>query len=159
MAEITNVLRFVGSKSAISINLSIVEKFGKEAISNLVDVPTNTQFIVKSECFRSDSGYRFKIMDARELIILLGRDENPAHGILSFQEKPSESDVVKMVELLHSLGYTKTGQEWEPPLGENPLELEKRVYSIIEHTLLMDSVQSTNQIEKASKEVLKLFKK
>lgn len=155
MAEIISVLRFVGSKSSISANLSVVEKFGKEAISNLVDVPTSTKFIVKVDCPRNNLGYRFKIMDARELLILLGRDENPAHNILEFQEKPSESDVVKMVELLHSLGYTKTGPEWKPPLGENPFELEKKIYDIIDEHTAGYSIQT----EKASRAILNLFKK
>lgn len=155
MAKISSVIKFSGKVSEIVVDSSVVEKFGEEAIANLVNESTQTKFIVKTSCVRADIGYRFRIMFAKDLISSLSRNENPAHNILEFREKPSDGDVVKMVDLLHSLGYTKTGQEWKPPLGENPFELEEKIFNIIDkHT-----AGYNRQMKEASKEILKLFKK
>lgn len=131
MATIKSLVHFKGIVRDISVTPEAVERLGKEFFIDVVDNNKPNGFMVLKET-RLDNSVVY--MSPSEIVALSEKGPN-LNQILEVHERLTHTEVYGTVVLLKSLGYTKKGANWKPPVGKNPFEEIGKIQAILDREL------------------------
>lgn len=131
MATVKQLVHFEGTFRQMSVTPQAVERLGEDFFIDVVDNNKPRGYMVKKEV----RGEVFVVNLTPLEIVELSEKSPNLEQILEIHERLSGQETYDTVVLLKSLGYTKKGALWKPPVGNNPFEVVGKIEAILDRKL------------------------